>query len=166
MNPKSLIEDLKQAWVEHGGYKPPLVGCTHNDINTIRSKQGVDFLPELYIQFMLSFGRNAGGLKHSGDFTFPKVASFKNEWGQMLPSTNCFVFLTDHDAFALFFCIDGETDPMIRRIDEASSDAEPGLGIEEYCLLSDFLIDWIQSEILVYQKWKNDPNSSSSYGEK
>ncbi len=113
--------------------------------------QQVSQLPELYIHFMRSFGKQTGGLKHGGEFVFPKVLDFKNRWRLMLPSEDCFVFMTNYDAFALFFHANGDTDPMVYKIDE---DDAVGLVIETYGLLSSFFEDWIQAEIEIYQKRK------------
>lgn len=154
MDAKTLIETLQQDWINNGGYVPPLLGCDLQDIELMKSKQRVIQLPELYRQFMLAFGRSSGGLRHGGEFTFPDVLSFKDEWQQMLPSDDCFVFMTNHDAFALFFHVNKQSDPVVYRIDEASPDAEPGLDIDELETLSKFLTNWIESEVEVNQKWK------------
>lgn len=139
---KAIIEKLRQEWIVGEDYTPPLVGCTENEIELLMESQGVEWLPTLYIEFMKVFGRKSGGLRHGGDFTYPAVLDFKKEWCVMLPSENTFVFLTNHDTFALYFHVDVKVDnPQVYRIDEA--DDEPMLKIELYCSLLEFFTDWI-----------------------
>jgi hypothetical protein len=142
---RSLIETLKQSWLSAKRYEPPLIGCTAEEIQQMCSSQQVSQLPDLYIEFMMNFGQNAGGLKNGGDFLFPQVLDFKNRWRPMLPSEDCFVFMTNNDSFALFFQTNGENDPIVYKIDEA--DNEAALVIEPYGLLLDFFEDWIHEEI-------------------
>ena len=101
MNPEELINNLKNKWINHGGYKPPLIGCTQEDIKKMCASQQVKHLPELYIQFMLAFGKASGGLQGGGEFKFPSVLDFKQHWETILPSPDCFVFITNNDDFAL-----------------------------------------------------------------
>lgn len=156
MHPASAIAVLAQEWMNKGGYKPPLVGCTPEELETLREKQQLSFLPQLYVEFMMIFGRNPGGLRHTGEFTFPHVLTFKEEWNQSLLWQDSCVFLTNHDAFALLFRTDEKHDnPTVYKIDEAPDDHEMGLEIEEYSLFSDFLHMWIKDEIAVHQKWSH-----------
>lgn len=95
-------------------YEPPFKGCTEEEVESIRLAQDVDFLPELYRQFMLEMGQSTAGLiptNDAGDFEFPEVLLFQNDG---LPES-AFVFLVDPngDWFWFFSTAENEDDPML-----------------------------------------------------
>ena len=73
MYEKRLIELMKNDWIENGDYAPPLIGCTEEDLERLQQSQGVKRLPELYRQFMLTFGVKSGGLRGEGYFLYPAI---------------------------------------------------------------------------------------------
>lgn len=124
--------------------------------------QSVEYLPKLYRQFMLEFGQEAGGLPSTGEFRYPYVLDFKKDdqpplWylgdPLILPSDS-FIFMTDYDAYALFFqTTDRVDDPFLYRIEENvdhSVDEEGRdlfLKVVRDVRLSAFLVDWVEESI-------------------
>lgn len=153
---KSWVETLKQRWIEHGAYRPPLVGCRDEDLAAMCAAQGVNSLPALYVEFMRVFGRESGGLTTGdGPFVFPEVLDFKRHWEGVVPTQDCFVFWTNYSEIAAFFHTGPQTDdPLIYLIVEASDDAELRLVIQQEGLLSELILDWVEDLIEVRQKWK------------
>src|SRR5215207_1486447 len=106
---RSFIQELKSKWMMCKAYRPPFEGCTEDEMMLLKARQEVSYLPELYRQFMLTFGKQSGGITHGGGlFEYPYVLEFKKDGFPViltseevvLPS-DIFVFVTDHDAFAL-----------------------------------------------------------------
>jgi len=56
-----------------------LEGCTEEQIDEIKVKQRVNFLPEIYRQFLLWMGRNAGDLYLGSDYTCNRLLHLKDE---------------------------------------------------------------------------------------
>gem|GEM_PF-4236390 len=149
-----MIKTLRDEWVEHGGFSPPLVGCTVNELNQLKTSQQVNRLPDLYTQFMCVFGKESGGLRHGGQYHFPQALTFKQHWKPALPESDCFVFVSNNDDMALFFHTEDVLEnPMVYRIFETIDSDKQSFHVEPYCKLSDFLIDWVQEEIETYNKW-------------
>jgi hypothetical protein len=111
---KSFVREMKSRWMMCPEYKPPFIGCTEEEVESIRLAQGVDYLPELYRQFMLEMGKSTAGLIPANDpcdLSFPEVLSFQNDG---LPE-DCFVFLVDSqgDMFWFFRTVDNYDNPML-----------------------------------------------------
>lgn len=55
-----------------------LAGCSEADIEAIQLGQNVNFIPEVYRQFLLEMGYNAGWFWRGSDFTCDTVPQFKD----------------------------------------------------------------------------------------
>ena len=89
MESTSFIRYLKQRWMSCDYFQPPIEGCTDGEIEQLQAAQKVDFLPELYREFMRQMGREDGGLGKllCADLTYNAVLAFKSErTGFALPS--------------------------------------------------------------------------------
>jgi hypothetical protein len=128
-------------------YKPPFVGCTEEEVESIRLAQCVAYLPGLYRQFMLEMGKSTAGLipaDDAGDFIFPEVISFQNDG---LPE-DCFVFLVDSqvDSFWFFRTANREDDPMLYAVNFDEFDLETKRYVPDEIValfrLSEYLAGW------------------------
>ena len=144
---------LKQQWIEVA--PGPIEGCTEEDLQLLMKKQRVNFLPEAYRQFMMSFGKQAGGLQtYEGEFRFPQALDFKDNYGKSLPSHDCFVFLYGPDDFGRYFQTKNlQHDPVTYIIRETRLDESPNL-LETVicCYLSEWLNEWLKIQISALKK--------------
>lgn len=73
-------------------------GCSPQEIDELKAKQGVGFLPKLYVEYLAVLGRKAGNLDVGSDCFYPHLLRLK-EWAQeLLEENNCPLRLPD-DAF-------------------------------------------------------------------
>lgn len=152
---KSFIAHMKDRWIKHGPYEPPLVGCTDEELKAIQRAQQVEFLPALYVEFMKVFGKESGGLVHDGAFRFPLVIEFKNEMEVYDLPDDAFVFLTGQDYSGLYFLTAQQLDdPMIHLLLEGvSEEDEPWIIQKDFCKFSEFLVGLLEGNIEDYQEW-------------
>jgi hypothetical protein len=140
---------FRDQWFRHPSCVPPLAGCTYEEINAMCAGQQVAQLPHLYIHFMLTFGWIPAGLQNGGIFTFPEVLDFKKRWDWLLPSEDCFVFMSHEVSSALFFHTNKGDNPMIFSIHEATEGASSALfDINALWLLEDFFLGWLDELLL------------------
>lgn len=56
-----------------------LIGCTHNEIQSIMNAQGVTWLPVVYVEFMGLLGKQAGSLWKPATFKYPHAKELMSE---------------------------------------------------------------------------------------
>lgn len=76
---KSFMRYFTQRWVSCAGYKPPLEGCTLAELDLLMQAQKVKTLPALYTEYMLTMGKQDGGLSddYYQESRYPNVMNFK-----------------------------------------------------------------------------------------
>ena len=145
---QSIISYLTKEWESSKCFNSPRIGCNEEQIEELMKVQGVSYLPKVYIAFMSAFGLSSGGLHGSGEFVYSHTLKFKAIWSKLtnIP-TNSFIFYADTPLFALLFQTEmEEDDPQLYRIAEGPLGTT--LEVSKYDeLLSDFIIDWITTEI-------------------
>jgi hypothetical protein len=149
---RDLISKIKNIWMSGKLFVPPFIGCVEEELEELKLAQKVQYLPQVYRQFMLEMGRTSGGLHRvDGEFRYPFVKDFKPDglppiW---LPEDfelpdDIFVFVTDKDAFALYFHTKAEEDdPIVYNVHHTGSDAS-GVAIMSYDKMSKFLHKWVE----------------------
>lgn len=139
---EALIKYLAKKWDLTGCSQIERKGCTEEQLLELMKAQHVNYLPELYRQFMYEFGVNDGGLMEVGKFTFKYAISFKKHWATKAIPSSAYIFFSDFEHFAFFFFTDiPADDPLIYRI--AENPEHGNLEFSEYTLLSKFLVQWM-----------------------
>jgi hypothetical protein len=95
-----------------------LEGCSEPEIEMVRFRQKVDFLPKVYREFLAEMGRNAGELFLGSSYTFNRVLTLKDDSNAELERfghdfripEDAVVFL-DHGGYAYwYFCTQNRDD--------------------------------------------------------
>jgi len=133
--------------LRRGAIDPPKEGCTDLDMKQLMIAQDVCYLPQLYIRFLIEFGRGAGQFWRGSHYTYRdsltlKIAAerdLKIEANYILPN-NMFVFFGHQGcAYSWFECVSGDDDPPVHCFIE-------GDGVSLGSRLSTFL----EREIQIY----------------
>ena len=154
MEVKSFIRYLQQRWILCHAFQPPIVGCTDAEIEQLQAAQGVDYLPELYREFMRQLGHEDGGLGKflEADLSCSHVLTFKSaQNGYCLPllrvfgvDKEAFVFYSDNTNFLYFFDTrDRSDDPVVFSIHENSGIGDPHVKVK-WGSLSSILVDFVE----------------------
>ena len=145
-------EQLKQQIIERHLVVKALKGCTEREIEQIRQSQGVDYIPEVYRQFLLAVGNSIGGVIYKGtDYNYRYLLRLK-EWAEGIVSglpnspelpPDAFVFVMHQGYIFFFFRTFGRNDnPPVYSYFE---------GDAEFELLDQSLTEYY--EALVTRKW-------------
>src|SRR5258707_15695672 len=115
----AFMEDFREKLIFCGiATSQTLEGCSKQEIEEIKSSQGVNFLPEIYSDFLHLAGRKAGRLNASEDFSYRYLLHLKEEaqgnleWRNLsfrVPSDG-FVFLMDQAATIYYFLTQDRND--------------------------------------------------------
>jgi hypothetical protein len=122
--PAKIIDEMKRQITEHNIIKPGfrLIGCTEEEVEHLKERQGVDFLPEVYRQFLLTFGYSRGGYFLQGeDVGYLALLELKQVAQELLERENApplpddmFVFYSHHGyQFMCFATAKRDADPPI-----------------------------------------------------
>jgi hypothetical protein len=80
-----FADELKRLLIEQiGKYVGKFEGCSEEEIEEIRIAQGVDFLPNIYRQFLAIVGRADGHLFRGTDVCYPEVLENKGTAASLL----------------------------------------------------------------------------------
>jgi hypothetical protein len=88
----------------------PIEGCTSEEIEFLKQSQGVDFLPETYVQFLEEMGQGAGLLFLGSDYTYNflivlkenALSTLKSARSQLKLPDDAFVFLM-HQGYIFYY---------------------------------------------------------------
>ncbi|MEP7284747.1 MAG: SMI1/KNR4 family protein [Chloroflexota bacterium] len=76
-------------------------GCSPQEINEMKARQGVNYLPDLYVEYLLVLGKEAGNLDVGSSCFYPTLLELKGSAVNLLEE-NEFPFLLPDDAFVFF----------------------------------------------------------------
>lgn len=69
---------LKDKLIKLGIATPDTInGCTTEEIENVKLRQGVKFLPDVYRQFLNEMGHQAGKLYYGSDYSYKAILSLK-----------------------------------------------------------------------------------------
>lgn len=100
----------------------PIEGCTSSEIEFLKQSQGVDFIPETYVQFLEEMGQGAGLLFVGSDYAYEALIYLKENAVSTLNGArsslklpdDAFVFLMHQGyLFYYFHTKDFDNDPAI-----------------------------------------------------
>ena len=143
------IKKLLYKWSKKVNGK--IKGCTLKELEEIKNRQRVNFLPKIYEEFMRSLGRESGGLEwiYGFEFRYPFVLEYKEKSIpailKVLP-TDIFVFWTDYENALYFRTLEKPEDPSIFHVTSSELNRENYL-ISEMGKLSKFFADVIDSNL-------------------
>jgi hypothetical protein len=113
---------FRKKLIELGYDAQSITGCDETEIEQIRVAQGVNKLPDIYKQYLLTAGQNTGGLYEGTDVTYKFVVNLK-KWAKRLLIENgeefvlpddAFVFLMHHGYQFMYFLTDNtDEDPPV-----------------------------------------------------
>lgn len=94
---------LKQKMISSNrGILEYFEGCSGAEIEIIKQAQKVERLPEIYIQFLLTMGKTAGGIVFRGsDYSYQYLLNLKR-WAMELIEENDVSIQLPNDAFIFF----------------------------------------------------------------
>jgi hypothetical protein len=126
---RQRIIDLKLTDPEH----IPLQGCTLEEIEKIKDLQGIDYIPEVYRQFLLVAGHGAGLLFRGSDYDYNWLHLLKSHAQGLIEQANIdFVLPADalvfigHQGYINFYftTADHDDNPAVFIIHEAKIGAD------------------------------------------
>jgi hypothetical protein len=138
----------------------PILGCTPNEIESVKALQQVSFIPEVYRQFLSVCGHKAGFLFTGEDYSYSWLSLLKNQ-ARSLAVEAFSAHLVPDDALVILghqgyvFCFvetkDRIDNPTVYVLEERSD----GLAVR---ILFDSLIDLYENEINTLIKLREKNN--------
>jgi hypothetical protein len=96
-----LKEKLIKSGLVNAYDGEPIRGCTPDEIEALKNYQGVDYIPEIYYQFLLELGRGAGKLFRGSDYSYKYLPHLRED-AKILFSEHKPPLLLPDDAFVFF----------------------------------------------------------------
>jgi hypothetical protein len=142
----ALMDEIVKRWTASEACRLPLKGCSGVEIEEIKRRQGVERLPEMYVEFLRRMGRETGGLGWhfgSSSITYPEVLEFKEDTFEMLRKPHFFIVTHDYDGdVAVYFHVD-EDDPLLHWVKYSSASENKLVVLDDWRTLSTWLIHMV-----------------------
>jgi hypothetical protein len=153
----ALMDEIVKRWSASEACQLPLEGCSEAEIEEIKRRQGVERLPEMYVEFLRRIGKYSGNLGwHFGsEITYPDVLEFKEDTFDVLHKPDIYVFTHDPNGDCAIYFHVGDDDPVLYWI--SYDDSRPqsyDLITEDWGRLSTWLVNLVERVIEVHDLWK------------
>jgi hypothetical protein len=154
ISPKEYIQNLRDKLIALEVAEPhEIIGCTEAELETLMASQGIHFLPELYQEFLLMMGKQAGLLHQGTDARYKYLLNIKEAALELLQENDnpfelpadAFVFQM-HQGYEFFYFLTGDKsqNPPIYRYLEGTDVA----GFKVWNSLFDYFDIEIEREIV------------------
>jgi ubiquinone/menaquinone biosynthesis C-methylase UbiE len=152
----AFIRYLAKKWASSDACQAPLVGCSQAEIEEIKQRQGVNRLPELYVEWMLAMGRQMGGLENfETKLTYPSILDTKAQSFPVLHRQDIFVLTHDAQGDCAIYFHSGEDDPILYWISYDGAKTDYELKVEDWGRLSAWLVHRVEGGIEDYELAEN-----------
>lgn len=92
---RSLAEEIMKLRI---ATREEIRGCDLREIEELKERQGIKWLPQVYVDYLLTVGKQAGSLDVGTDCFYPVLLNLK-EWATTLLEENGMPFSLPADAF-------------------------------------------------------------------